>query len=339
MVENEVNELLGRTVTVLDTVQKEFQALCQEGESLYQKCLVQLAEKREDLADLATVEEGEKGTKISEEQQKREAAMHQERVVLEEQLTRLSYANQAIGTISRYLEMQREALPRGEQSLLTNLGLDLFPIKMIQAQEEEYHRVAQEVSDGVGQLLANAIFELEYCQHVMGDQLDLVREGFDALKAELRQGLGRVRRLVMNLQPPLLTELGLIAALKQYVREYEKTFGIDVTLNMIALGERLPATMEIVIFRVIQEALQNIQKHSSADKVTIRFLREGTNLVFAVEDNGRGFVSSQDSGQRTRKLGLASMYHRAELLQGKLQILTERGRGTKVILSVPDPFA
>jgi two-component system sensor histidine kinase DegS len=106
------------------------------------------------------------------------------------------------------------------------------------------------------------------------------------LKEELREGLEEVRWLTSNLQPPpLLVDLGLAAGLRRYVEGYQKRFGIEVDLDIDELTERLPATMEVAIFRIIQEALQSVHKYVQATRVNVDFQRDSDLLVFTVEDN------------------------------------------------------
>jgi two-component system sensor histidine kinase DegS len=123
------------------------------------------------------------------------------------------------------------------------------------------------------------------------------------------------------------------------VVDYQKRSGIEVDLDIDELTERLPATMEVAIFRIVQEALQNIYKYAQAMRVSIEFHRDSDLLVFTVEDDGRGFDVESPIGQRDRNLGLIGMYDRATLLQGELRVFNKkRDHGTKVILSVPYPF-
>ena len=225
-------------------------------------------------------------------------------------------------------------------------GLDLAPqsaelstMRAIRSQEEERYRIAQAIQKGLGQLLANALFELQSYDRIVENDPQAAREGLFHLKEELREGLEEVRWLTSNLQPPpLLADLGLAAGLRRYVEGYQKRSGIEVDLDIDELTERLPATMEVAIFRIIQEALQSVHKYVQATRVNIDFQRDSDLLVFTVEDNGRGFDVEPPIGQRDRNLELIGMYDRATLLQGELRVFSKGDHGTKVIFSVPYPF-
>lgn len=225
-------------------------------------------------------------------------------------------------------------------------GLDLAPtsaewstIRAIRSQEEERYRIARAIQKGLAQLLANALSELQSYDRILENDPQAAREGLFHLKEELRDGLDEVRWLISNLQPPpLLADLGLVAGLRRYVEDYQKRSGIKVDLDIDELTERLPATMEVAIFRVVQEALQSVHKYAQATRVNIDFQRDSDFFVFTIEDNGRGFDVESPIGQRDRSLRLIGMYDRAALLQGGLRVFNTRDHGTKVILSVPYPF-
>lgn len=240
----------------------------------------------------------------------------------------------------KYLEAENEGDATREEGLdLAPTSAELYAIRAIRSQEEERYRIAQAIQKGLAQLLANALFELQSYDRILENDPQAAHEGLLHLKEELHDGLDEVRWLISNLQPPLLlTDLGLAAGLRRYVEGYQKHSGIEVDLDIDDLTERLPATMEVAIFRVVQEALQNVHKYTQATRVSIDFRRDSDLLVFTVEDNGRGFDVEPPIGQRDRNLRLIGMYDRAALLQGELRVFNKRDHGTKVMLSVPHPF-
>lgn len=206
---------------------------------------------------------------------------------------------------------------------------------MVQTQEEERYRLARSLQDGPGQLLANAALEIETCLRLMNDQPDAAREGLIALLDELRRGLTSVRDLVAELQPPMLNELGLAAGLYKYSEDFFRRTGIRVTLRgWDALTERFPATMEMAVFRVVQEALENIYAHAHASQAQVDLGLTPEQLTVTVTDNGRGFDATQ-SITPGRRLGLVAMRDRAELLGGNLQVFSEPGSGVHVVLTAP----
>jgi two-component system sensor histidine kinase DegS len=230
-----------------------------------------------------------------------------------------------------YVTSGMEALPEDD---------DIWPrIRIIQSQEEERSRLARELEEGVGQLLANAVFELASCRYLLDTKNPAVDDGLAALQSELEQGLSDVRHLIADLDPPsMLGSFGLVAGLRRYLERYETRTGIKAVMDVRAITERLPATAEIAIFRIIQEALENVRRHAKASRVEVYIYEEDGVLVFSVTDDGVGLQPGRVSN-RGRSLGLVSMHDRAELLKGRLRVRTDAERGTQLILSIPYPIS
>ncbi len=207
---------------------------------------------------------------------------------------------------------------------------------LVQTQEEERYRLARTLQKGPGQLLANAVTELDSSLQLWETDRAAAREGLTALLLELQQGLEDMRGLIEDLQPPLLCELGLTACLRKYVDGFTKRCGIATSLSgWEALTERLPATMEIAIFRIIQEALENVRTHSKATHVLVGLEYSNEQMVVTIADNGLGFSTEEQVPTSSRRLGLVAMRDRADLLGGQLQVFSEPSRGVGVVLKVP----
>jgi two-component system sensor histidine kinase DegS len=191
----------------------------------------------------------------------------------------------------------------------------------------------------MGQLLANAVFELASSRHLLGTEGPAVDDGLAALQAELEQGLSDVRHLIADLDPPsMLGSFGLVAGLRRYLERYETRTGLKSEMDVRAITERLPATVEVAIFRVIQEALENVWRHAQASRVEVGIYEEDGCLIFSVTDDGVG-LQPRYIDSRGRSLGLVSMHDRAELLKGKLRVRSDAERGTQLILSIPYPLS
>jgi two-component system sensor histidine kinase DegS len=243
------------------------------------------------------------------------------------QFEKLAERNAAL---SHYLADGMEGPPEDDDS---------WPrIRIIQSQEEERSRLARELEDGVGQLLANAVFELASSRYLLDSANPAVDLGLAALQAELEQGLADVRQLIGDLDPlSILGNFGLMAGLRRYLERYEARTGLQVTIDVRAIVERLPATIEVAIFRIIQEALGNVQRHANASRLDVSVYEEDGHLIFSITDDGVG-LQPERIGSRRRSLGLVSMRDRIDLLQGKLRIRSDPGQGTQVIFSVPYPI-
>ncbi|MBM3127067.1 MAG: sensor histidine kinase [Chloroflexi bacterium] len=236
--------------------------------------------------------------------------------------------------------MRRPYLPCTLSVFLLYLGqmadsITLSRALLVQAQEEERRRIARRLHDGPAHLLANAALEIETCLRLMQTQPHLAREGLTALAQELGAGADDLRGIIAELQPPLLDELGLRASVKQYVENFARQNKLTIHLSgWDALSQRLPATMETAIFRVIQEALDNVRAHARASRVQVRVERTPEQIRVTIGDDGKGFDRSRGA-PTGRRLGLLAMRDRAESLNGELQIFSEPGKGVQVVLTVP----
>jgi len=227
------------------------------------------------------------------------------------------------------------------QTYLKN-GLDAPPpagnhwprVRILQSQEEERAKLAHDLEDSVGQLLANAVFELASCRHLLSSGQD-VGEGLEALQGELEEGLTDIRHFITNLEPAtVLGSFGLGGGIRRYLEQYEARTGLKTNLRMHTNIGRLPNFVEIAIFRIIQETLGNVYHHANATQVDVVIEEKDDQLRFTIIDNGDGLISEKVNISR-KNLGLARVVDYVELLNGELKVLSELGRGTQVTLSVP----
>jgi two-component system sensor histidine kinase DegS len=150
------------------------------------------------------------------------------------------------------------------------------------------------------------------------------------------KSLKELRRVVVGLRPPALDELGLTHALRQSLLDL-KANGLDCKFSEVGTPLRLPSSMEIAVYRIVQEALNNIRKHANASKINLQLQFQEDKLLVKIGDNGKGFDLSQtlDSAISVGHVGLLGMKQRAEMLGGDLRIKTGEGTGTTIILSLP----
>lgn len=215
----------------------------------------------------------------------------------------------------------------------------LSRIQILQRQEEERARTAKDLEDSIGQLLANAIFELAAVKQLVttGGNLDELIAGIDSLQEELEVGLTRLRFLIAELEPAsTLGNFGLVAGLRRYLEKFSEQTDIEISYYPQTLIEQLPDTIELAIFRIIQEALHNIYQHAKATSVQVIISEENNCLKFSVIDNGIGLNPDPDNYHQ-RRLGLVGMKDLADMLNGTLHLKSEKNKGTQVILTVPYP--
>jgi len=202
--------------------------------------------------------------------------------------------------------------------------------RLLAAQEEERKRIAIDLHDGIGGLLSAIKYQVEAAQRV---------NDLEAVVALLQRAMGECRRIQMALRPPLLDDLGLLATFNWLIREFQKrTPGLTVEKEFEVEEQAIPVALRTVIFRITQEALNNIAKYSGADWMLLSLRKTKGTLVLVVRDNGRGFeVEKALTKESTeRGLGLASMRERTELSGGTFSIDSAPGKGTVVQVAWPE---
>lgn len=209
--------------------------------------------------------------------------------------------------------------------------------QIINAQEQERQRIARELHDETSQVLTSLLISLA----VLEEAIDApeARERIADTRTLAHSTLRAIRNLSIDLRPSALDDLGLLPALRWYVKEYQKKCAIEVDFQASGLKERLPAEMETALYRIVQEALTNTAKHANAHKVRIQLKENEQQVKATIIDDGQGFDYEgllKNPGQE-RGLGLAGMQERAVLLSGTLAIRAAPGRGTIVEVRIPFP--
>jgi PAS domain S-box-containing protein len=202
----------------------------------------------------------------------------------------------------------------------------------LSAQEEERRRIARELHDEAGQLLTALLVGLRTLEDAR--KLADVKIQGQRLREITAQAIDEVGRLARGLHPTVLDDHGLGVALSRYVNEYTKTHSIAVDLQLNELDSSdLPPAVQITLYRILQEALTNVARHSGAQAVSIRFARLATALEVAVVDDGCGF-DAKAVAVSSHRLGIQSMRERAAMLGGTVRF-TSQPKGTKILVQVP----
>ncbi len=208
--------------------------------------------------------------------------------------------------------------------------------RIITAQEEERRRIARELHDEVSQTLTGLVMSLGSTESLSGLE-PAARQRLESLRNLTSEAVEEVRRLIRDLRPSLLDDLGLVAAISWYVENYLATAGVKAELDTHGFDRRLPPTVEITLFRVVQEAITNIVKHAQAKTARVYLKRSGSTIVGSIEDSGVGFDA--DTLRREQSggvaVGLLGMEERINLLEGKLKIESRPGGGTRVYFEIP----
>jgi two-component system sensor histidine kinase DegS len=210
--------------------------------------------------------------------------------------------------------------------------------RVLESLEAERERLMRDVHDGPAQVLANAMFELEYIERIADragpDARQPLRAELAALKTQFRTSLDGVRAMIYDLRPPVLSELGLAGAIRTYANEYESRYGLRATLNLDDRETGLDPQQELAVYRVMQEALQNTHRHANATAVRIQWERDGNDWVLRCNDDGAGFDIVR-AARQPRSVGLVSMRERAELIGGQFDLRSQPGQGTTIVLRIP----
>jgi two-component system, NarL family, sensor histidine kinase DegS len=209
-----------------------------------------------------------------------------------------------------------------------------FGLQIIEAQEEERKRVSREIHDGPAQLMANVLIRSELLEKIY------VEKGTDAARAEIkdlrvmvRDSLKEVRRIIYDLRPMALDDLGLVPTLDKYLRNVKDRSGKVVELHALGQARRFPTKMEIAIFRLIQESVSNAVKHSDANLIEVKLEFTQKFISLYIRDDGKGFDTSKPA--KSNSFGMMGMRERVELLEGTIKVKSRLNYGTSVYIQIP----
>src|SRR5215204_4768057 len=207
------------------------------------------------------------------------------------------------------------------------------------AGEEERRRLARDLHDGPAQTLAAALFGVDLAVNALDRAPATARDELLAARALVRDALDDVRALMAGLRPRLLEQRGVVVALNG-LASMPPLWGTEVTIEAqgIGPGERLPADVELTLFRITQEAVSNTRRHGAASHVRVSLaVRPGLAELLVVDD-GRGFLWEPEFGWSSRGEGLPGMRERTELLGGTLRVESAPGAGTRIAVTLPLPL-
>src|SRR6185503_13467600 len=215
-------------------------------------------------------------------------------------------------------------------------ALQMFSRQLIEAQEDERRRIARELHDQIGQVLTavkmnlHAVGKVSHGSEVSG----YIRDNIEAVDEALRL----VRDLSVDLRPPVLDDFGLATALRWYVDRYAKRTGleVDVVIDLPDQQQRFSRELETACFRIAQEALTNVVRHSRADMAVVQLVQDGNGLLLSIKDDGVGFdvQSLRKRATRAATLGLISMQERAHAAGGSIEIESTISKGTEIRFSL-----
>jgi signal transduction histidine kinase len=210
--------------------------------------------------------------------------------------------------------------------------LQFLARRLVEVQENERRYVAQELHDEVGQALTSLILGLKLIEKKANDP-EMVRAEVEGIGQVLDNAMENLHQLAVHLRPAALDKLGLEAALRQHVQSVSNRYGLEIRFGMIGVEGRLSTKVETALYRIVQEALNNIARHAHATGVDILIQTRNGSLILIIEDNGTGF--DMQAAMKGDRLGIFGMSERAEMLGGKLTIESSPGKGTTVLVEAP----
>jgi PAS domain S-box-containing protein len=212
-----------------------------------------------------------------------------------------------------------------------------LPRRISEAQEAERSRVSRELHDGVNQVIASAAMRLRRVQDMVSAQNPAASELISRSHKLLVQALEENRRIARNLRPTDLDELGLGAACRNLCTELKTRTGLAVNCQFTRFSKPLSPEVDLGLFRIVQEALNNVEKHARAKMVRLRMTGNGEAITLKIQDDGRGFdLAGLVEGEMERRgIGLSSLRERATALGGTCEVKSKPGQGTAITVRVP----
>ncbi|GEN54441.1 sensor histidine kinase [Halobacillus faecis] len=209
-----------------------------------------------------------------------------------------------------------------------------FGLQIIEAQEEERRRLSREIHDGPAQMLANVMLRSDLVGRTYRERgIEEALEEVKSVRALVRSALYEVRRIIYDLRPMALDDLGLIPTLKKYLATIED-YNKNVRFSFTSFGKekRLETKYEVALFRLVQEAVQNALKHAEPSEIKVKVEMKSNAATIIVKDDGKGFDTSK---KKEKSFGLVGMRERVDMLDGELNIDSSIGEGTIVTIHLP----
>lgn len=206
---------------------------------------------------------------------------------------------------------------------------------ILEALELERKKVARELHDGPAQILASMLMNLDLISYLCREDKERAEEEMLSVKQMGRETLDEIRRIMFELKPSFLHEVGLTDILKDYFDDYESKYNFQIEYIFMGDKKKYNASLEVALFRLIQEAVSNVRKHSGVKKAMVKLEAKRSGLIVVIKDEGQGFDLDKFMKSKKKSYGIIGMQERTELLGGEMQILSSIGSGTQIIIKVP----
>lgn len=340
-----------RTEVVFKSVQAEMEEAIGEVEDLTRRFAQMRLELFQSNKDFQEYSEEEKRKIYEEAAQVREAltaAKERERLLrvrrdnLEKTLAKLqeiaAKAETLVSQVGMALKYLSSSISDVNKQIENFQAREYASQELIKGQEIERRRIANALHDGPVQDLANAMVQMEICERLYAvGSIAEASQNFGKLKAATQESIAELRNIIYDLNPMTLDDLGLVLTIRNSLRNLEKQTAIEADFVVLGNETRLNDQIEMAIFRIVQEALNNCRKHANPRliKVTLEF--SSRYISAEVRDDGIGFdmLEIQNKLRTGKHYGMLSMQGRTELLGGSVQIQSEPGKGTRMLVRIP----
>ena len=208
-------------------------------------------------------------------------------------------------------------------------------IKIIEAQENEKKRISRDIHDGPAQSLANIIFKAEYASKIIDSSPVKAKREISELQEDVRNTLKDIRRIIYDLMPMSLDDLGLVPTIKKLISNTMETSSIHVDLDVTQTSVISDQLINLMLFRVIQEAFNNILKHAKCKRVKVTIHISDIEVNVSIADNGIGFDVDK-TVENPLGYGLYNMRERIEIINGSLEVSSELHKGTTIRIKIPN---
>ncbi|WP_371320230.1 sensor histidine kinase [Chengkuizengella axinellae] len=253
-----------------------------------------------------------------------EGTIHRAETVVSQMNVVLDYLQGDLNQVSRILE--------------TAKNRQLIGLKIILALEEERKRISREIHDGIAQSMANLVLRTEIVERMLSkEKYDSLMGEFVDFKHQMRTGLEEVRKIIFNLRPMALDDLGLVPALRKYLQVFEEKYAINTSIDVHGQEIRISSAMEVAIYRFVQEFCSNTYKHANASQIKLGIFFEDETISISLQDDGIGFEIDQMDQKilEGNHYGIIGMRERVELLEGDFEIRSASNQGTQITMKVP----
>ncbi|MFT5105548.1 MAG: signal transduction histidine kinase [Verrucomicrobiales bacterium] len=215
--------------------------------------------------------------------------------------------------------------------------LRLLSRRLLSVQEEERKRISRELHDLIAQTLTGINLQLALIKSKAVSDVEEFHQKIELTQQLIEKSVDAVHRFARDLRPTVLDDLGLIPALKSYLESFMKDTGIRVSLTAFAGVEKLDNASRTVLYRVAQEALNNVAQHAKASRTKVKIHQRQETVCMEIHDNGKGFQIGGDAfvGKQSKRLGLLGMRERVEMIGGSLRVESAPGKETTVYVEIP----